>query len=102
MSEKKSQIAQLEEEGDVAADYLEALLDIADLDGDIAPGKQLSKPTDLSSLASTDELDVLKAFERRRGVRVILRVRRLHRQRSPVGVRYPGPATVVLVCPPLR
>ena len=32
---KKSLITQLEEEGDVAADYLEALLDIADLDGDI-------------------------------------------------------------------
>lgn len=28
-------VAKLEEEGDVAADYLEALLDIADLDGDI-------------------------------------------------------------------
>ena len=28
-------IAKLEEEGDIAADYLEALLDIADLDGDI-------------------------------------------------------------------
>lgn len=34
-SEKKSLISQLEEEGDVAADYLEALLDITDLDGDI-------------------------------------------------------------------
>jgi len=34
-SPKKSFISQLEEEGDVAADYLEALLDIADLDGDI-------------------------------------------------------------------
>ena len=33
--EKKSLLAQLEEEGDVAADYLEGLLDIADLDGDI-------------------------------------------------------------------
>ena len=33
--EKKSLVAQLEEEGDVAADYLEGLLDIADLDGDI-------------------------------------------------------------------
>ncbi|MBI3428841.1 MAG: single-stranded DNA-binding protein [Actinobacteria bacterium] len=30
-----SLIAKLEEEGDIAADYLEALLDIADLDGDI-------------------------------------------------------------------
>ena len=28
-------MAKLEEEGDIAADYLEALLDIADLDGDI-------------------------------------------------------------------
>ena len=34
-AEKKSLVARLEEEGDVAADYLEALLDIADLDGDI-------------------------------------------------------------------
>ena len=33
--EKKTLIAKLEEEGDVAADYLEGLLDIADLDGDI-------------------------------------------------------------------
>ncbi len=28
-------IAQLEEEGDIAADYIEELLDICDLDGDI-------------------------------------------------------------------
>ena len=34
-SPKKSLISRLEEEGDVAADYLEGLLDIADLDGDI-------------------------------------------------------------------
>ena len=32
---KKALISRLEEEGDVAADYLEGLLDIADLDGDI-------------------------------------------------------------------
>ncbi|WP_029068025.1 protein jag [Jonesia quinghaiensis] len=31
----RKRVAQLEEEGDVAADYLEELLDIADLDGDI-------------------------------------------------------------------
>ena len=31
----KGRIAQLEQEGDVAADYLEGLLDIADLGGDI-------------------------------------------------------------------
>jgi spoIIIJ-associated protein len=32
---KSDRVAQLEREGDIAADYLEALLDIADLDGDI-------------------------------------------------------------------
>lgn len=34
-STQKDRIAQLEEEGEIAADYLEELLDIADLDGDI-------------------------------------------------------------------
>ena len=34
-SSQPSLVAKLEEEGDIAADYLEALLDIADLDGDI-------------------------------------------------------------------
>ena len=32
---EKSEISRLEEEGDLAADYLEVLLDIADLPGDI-------------------------------------------------------------------
>ena len=49
MSEKKSQITQLEEEGEVAADYLEALLDIADLDGDI----DIDVENDRASLAIT-------------------------------------------------
>jgi spoIIIJ-associated protein len=36
MSENSSElISQLEKEGDIAADYLEGLLDIADLDGDL-------------------------------------------------------------------
>lgn len=34
--ESPATVDQLEEEGDVAADYLEALLDIADIDGDLA------------------------------------------------------------------
>ena len=34
-TKKPKGVARLEEEGDIAADYLEALLDIADLDGDI-------------------------------------------------------------------
>ena len=35
MTEEKGTLTQLEEEGDIAADYLEELLDICDLDGDI-------------------------------------------------------------------
>ena len=38
VKEGKSLTARLEEEGDIAADYLEGLLDIADLDGDIEIG----------------------------------------------------------------
>lgn len=39
MSENEKSLAtKLEEEGDIAADYLEGLLDIADLDGDIEIG----------------------------------------------------------------
>ena len=34
-TETESKLSRLEEEGDIAADYLEGLLDIADLDGDI-------------------------------------------------------------------
>ena len=33
--DKPSRLEQLEQEGDIAADYLEELLDIADLDGDL-------------------------------------------------------------------
>ncbi len=35
MTEDKSPLSRLEEEGEIAADYLEELLDIADLDGDL-------------------------------------------------------------------
>jgi len=38
MTEEKTAVQRLEEEGDIAADYLEGLLDIADLDGDIEIG----------------------------------------------------------------
>ena len=34
-TDTESRLSRLEEEGDIAADYLEGLLDIADLDGDI-------------------------------------------------------------------
>lgn len=35
VGESSSRVQQLEQEGDIAADYLEELLDIADLDGDL-------------------------------------------------------------------
>lgn len=35
MTDTKKAVSHLEEEGEIAADYLEGLLDIADLDGDI-------------------------------------------------------------------
>jgi spoIIIJ-associated protein len=74
MSEEKSLIARLEEEGDVAADYLEALLDIADLDGDIdidvendrAALAVVGKPGDLSHLVGNngEVLDSLQELTR--------------------------------------
>jgi spoIIIJ-associated protein len=49
----KELIKQLEEEGDVAADYLEGLLDIADLDGDI----DIDVENDRAALAITSPSD---------------------------------------------
>ena len=40
---KPDRVTQLEREGDIAADYLEALLDIADLDGDIDTWKATAR-----------------------------------------------------------
>ena len=54
MSESEDRAAlikQLDEEGDFAADYLEELLDIADLDGDI----EISVEADRASLAIVSE-----------------------------------------------
>jgi len=47
-------VAKLEEEGDIAADYLEALLDIADLDGDI----DIDVENDRASLAIVGESSI--------------------------------------------
>ena len=46
-TDKSALIKRLDEEGDIAADYLEELLDIADLDGDI----EISVEADRASLA---------------------------------------------------
>ncbi|MFT3944056.1 MAG: R3H domain-containing nucleic acid-binding protein [Ancrocorticia sp.] len=50
-TDKAALIKRLDEEGDIAADYLEELLDIADLDGDI----EISVEADRASLAIVSE-----------------------------------------------
>jgi spoIIIJ-associated protein len=68
MTEEKSAVSRLEEEGDIAADYLEGLLDIADLDGDIEIGVENERASlvveggDLSHLVGRDG-EVLDAIQ---------------------------------------
>ena len=72
MTEDKSQTTRLEEEGDIGADYLEALLDIADLDGDIEIGVENDRASlsieggELSHLVgkSGEVLDALQELTR--------------------------------------
>lgn len=58
-SEEKSQskLERLESEGDVAADYLEGLLDIADLDGDIDMDVEADRA--MVAIVGSDNLDQL-------------------------------------------
>ena len=49
----RSRVSMLEEEGEVAADYLEELLDIADLDGDIEIDVEHGRAALPSSLTTT-------------------------------------------------
>ena len=49
-------VAELENEGDVAADYLEELLDIADIDGDLNLDVAKAAPTCRSRLREMDWL----------------------------------------------
>ena len=70
MSDAKNATIALEEEGEVAADYLEELLDIADLDGDIdidvrhgrAAVEIVAEGDGLSALVGQDG-DVLEALQ---------------------------------------
>ncbi|MFT4219149.1 MAG: R3H domain-containing nucleic acid-binding protein [Microbacterium sp.] len=62
-------IAQLEEEGDVAADYLEGLLDIADIDGDLSLDVRAGRAyvsvenEDGGSLAPLSDPDTVQALQ---------------------------------------
>ena len=68
MTEEKTAVQRLEEEGDIAADYLEGLLDIADLDGDIEIGVENERASlvieggDLAHLVGRDG-EVLDAIQ---------------------------------------
>jgi len=59
-SPKGSAASRLEEEGDVAADYLEELLDIADIDGDI--DIEVRNGRTYISIVSDEELDSLDSL----------------------------------------
>ncbi len=59
-TDKSALIKRLDEEGDIAADYLEELLDIADLDGDI----EISVEADRASLAIISDGDEDRRLKR--------------------------------------
>ena len=72
-SDSERSIAQLEEEGDIAADYIEELLDITDLDGDIdidaRDGRAYlsvnsAKDSNLRILAKPDTVNALQELTR--------------------------------------
>ncbi len=60
---------QLEQEGDIAADYLEGLLDIADIDGDLAMDVRAGRAyvsveaDDVESLSSLSHPDTVQALQ---------------------------------------
>jgi spoIIIJ-associated protein len=60
MASKETDIV-VPDEGELAADYLEALLDIADLDGDIEIELRQERTYVTVGSADTDDLDVLSA-----------------------------------------
>ncbi|MEX3611435.1 R3H domain-containing nucleic acid-binding protein [Rothia sp. LK2588] len=64
--EVEDDLTALEEEGDIAADYLEELLDIADLDGDIDIEVRNGR-TYLSVITDDEENEDLQALVGRRG-----------------------------------
>jgi len=62
MANKETDIV-VPDEGELAADYLEALLDIADLDGDIEIELRSERTYVTVGSADTDDLDVLSSPE---------------------------------------
>ncbi|MFW0107735.1 protein jag [Rothia sp. P7181] len=64
--EEKDHLKYLEDEGDIAADYLEELLDIADIDGDIDIEIRNNR-TYLSVISEDSENEQLKALIGKRG-----------------------------------
>ena len=67
--ETTASVAQLEEEGDIAADYIEGLLDIADIDGDLALDVRAGRAyvtvenEDADSLRLLSSPDTVQAFQ---------------------------------------
>ncbi len=73
LPESPATVPQLEEESDVAADYLEGLLDIADVDGDLSldvrggrayVSVESEKPEALAALSDPDTVQALQELTR--------------------------------------
>lgn len=58
-AESQATVAQLEQEGDIAADFLEGLLDIADVDGDLAMDVRAGRAYVSVEADGTDSLNLL-------------------------------------------
>ena len=84
-------VEQLEEEGDVAADYLEGLLDIADIDGDLALDVRAGRAyvsvenEDESALALLSDPDTVQALQELTRIAVQNRTGRFSRLILDVG-----------------
>lgn len=62
---EETSVSRLEEEGDIAADYLEELLDIADIDGDI--DIEVRSGRTYISIVTEDESDALQSLVGQKG-----------------------------------
>ena len=74
ISPETTTVEQLEEEGDVAADYLEALLDIADIDGDLALDVRAGRAYVTVENDDADSLRLLSAPETVQALQELTRI----------------------------
>jgi spoIIIJ-associated protein len=90
-TEGPATVAQLEQEGDIAADFLEGLLDIADIDGDLALDVRAGRAyvsveaDDSASLNPLSEPDTVQALQELTRIAVQTRTGRFSRLILDIG-----------------